>query len=1448
MKNFSNVSKVVTTLLLFLIIGAMEVVKTEAAVQDVKLNSVITIGGASNQSANCITIDSSGNNIVSGVFNSGVDFDPGANSTIFSPTGLQDGFIAKYSATEELVWAKHLRTTTGSSSINVRKHAVDRNGNIVIIGEFKGSVDFDPSSNNQIITANVALAGFYAKYSSTGDLVFAKKFDTINAPEATCYVNDLYIDGVGRIYMTGSTTGPIDLDAGPAALTKIPRVWDDLWFELVDQNGDLIDATVYSGTLTSTSKGTGITLDDAGNIYVGVVFTGLFDADPSNNNTLLTNVLGEDVAVLKFSDMSTFAYAKQFESSTGDVSINDVLVVKNSNNISSIFIGGNYTNSVDLDPDNGNVTKTSQGSTDGYLVKLLASNGSFESGFSFGGSGADKVNSMAYDSWQQSILVGGNFSSLVDFDHSSSNTFKTSNGGLDNYFASYSSTDLSLNFVKSIGGTGKEVLASVFYQPAVKKVGVAGSFENTVDFDPSEAVRSRTSTGIDNFWLSGFDHYITATIENDTIWGIRPTSFGVSANVISDGNNAVTQRGFVYSKSADSVTIELGSSVLVGSGVGNFGTNIRNLSHSTTYYYRAFAKNDLGYVYSTMKSFTTLTPYDTLSAFTAEVTNSKPASVQLNWTLPTNKIRANYFIIVRKDFGVNGNDTTGFRIISVVNRDSLVSDYSYIDNNVNPHRAYEYDVVPSAILVIGPVDKPIEDKVKVEESKIMRVIPTDVTVGTMNEIRDSIRNINFSWIISNFDSTTSKIYVEYGSGSNPSSYAVIDSISRLTLANGGTHRISKLNGQNIQNGIHTIRLRAATTYDPFAPGTASSITFNVDTLKYSSAPIVSTCKDSSYSYTPSVKNTTLGSVFHSIVNPPSGVSFNNTTGVISWTPQSNGSYAFKTIITSSYNSAIRDTQSFNVLVTTCQPPNHYNVKCMFITGGVIESNNQDISNAKVTAFRTDQQLAPDMIMSFEAPIVNNAYSLNLPAGNYKLQFSGVNYATKWHSNATSLQDAQTVNTVCNTNQVIDFNNITSTTGTTNISFSGRVTSSTGANLVASIRFIPVNSVGQIVGNEVEVTSTTNGTFSANVPDDQIYHVYCSSTLFNAQYFDKAPSLVQATTVSATTQNKNAINFVLNPLVTTQYSMNGIIEDANGKRLEGFVIAHRIKDEQGTILTTPEIYSSETAGGTTIDGTWNMTDLKQGTYIVLVVPKDKKHIPGYVNFQSALAPRNWKNATEIPITTQQITPLPTIRLEGTDGTKGIHSWTGNIYNNDAGILKGVKQVEQPSSTITEPGVIIMLNDQNGKVVDYSISSNNGIVNLTNLELGLFEYETSKVGFLPGTGQIEVVEEPDSTGQVVVNRDPNYIPPTSVLDTYSDSYSFINPNPVSTNYQIRLEGAEGDAEVTVVDYLGRIRYLQNYVLNGSIFEATLSAKDLEQGSYKVIVRSGRKTAVTSLVIRR
>lgn len=1447
MKNFFKISQVTLTILLFLIIGAFEVVKSEAAEQNVKLKSVVTIGGTQKQIANSITVDDNGNSIVAGVFKSGVDFDPSPASTIFNPSGIQDGFIAKYSSSEELVWAKHIRTTTNNSSINIRKHAVDYEGNIVIIGEFKGTVDFDPSSFAFEMTANVDLAGFFAKYSSSGELVFARKYDTAYATDGTCYVNDLYIDPVGRIYMTGSTTGSIDLDPGPAALTKIPRVWDDLWFTLVDKNGAMISATILSGT--NSSKGKTITVDENQNVYIGVEFTGIFDADPSHNATLLTSLIGEDAALLKFSSMSTLEYAKQFESSTGNVSISDIVAVKNSNNITSIFLSGNFTSAMDLDPNSGSVIRIAQGSTDMFVGKYLASDGTFEQGFSIGGSGSDISTTLAYDGWQNSILLGGNFSSLVDFDPGSGTNQIPSSGDLDNFFASYSADNLSLNFARTTGGAGKEQLTSIFYNTSLKKFGLAGSFEDSVNFNPDQATTRivRTSQGIDNFWLSGFDHYITATVENDTVWGVRPFSFGVSADVVSDGNNPVTERGFVYSKSADSLTVSLGTKIVVGSGTGLFGTNITNLSHSTVYYYRAYAKNDLGFVYSATKTVSTLQPFDVLSSFNAVIPDTNKVSVRLNWSLQTSAVRSDKFCIVRKDYGINGdNENAPFKVLAVVPRDTTIENYVFTDHGVNPHRKYTYDVVPTALVIIGeqPVEKPTEQ----EKTKITRVVPTETDMGATTEIRDSVRNIHFNWTISAKDSTTSKIYVEYGSGSNPSSYVVIDSISRPLNYNGGTYRISKINGQRIQHGIHTLRLRPASTLTEFSAGISSTITFNVDTLKYNSAPILSACKDSIYTYTPSLKKTTLGSVMHSLLNGPSGVSFNQTNGAIGWTPQSNGNYMFRTVVTSSYNTAIKDTQQFTVTVTTCLPPQWYNQKCTYITGGIITANSQNVVNAKITAHRIDQQINPDMIMTYDAAIVNNSYSLHLPAGNYKLQFSGVNYQSKWHSNGTSIQDAETVTIECNQNQVIDFDNISNSNSTTTMSFGGRVTNAAGANLVASVRFIPVNSAGQATGGKVtEVTSFTTGNYTAvDLDATQKYLVFCSAADFNSQYFDKAPSIVQATTVDVNTQNKSAINFTLNPTVPTQYVMNGLVENVSGQKIESIIIAHRIKDETGKIIPTPEIVSTQTKDGLGAPGAWSLENLKQGTYVILVIPNDKNHVPGYANFQAATAPRSWIDATEIPITTQFTTPIPTIRLEATDGTKGIHKWTGNVYSEAAGLKFGRKQREQPSSTITEPGVIIMLNDNNGKVVDYSISSNNGFVELNNLELGFFEYEASKVGFLAATGQIEVVENSDTTGQVVIQRHPLYGTNASVQEMFSNS--FVYPNPVSSSFQIHLSGAEGDAEVTIMDYLGRIRFVQNYVLTGDVLDATLSAKEFEQGTYKILVRSGRKTAVSSLIIRR
>ena len=113
------------------------------------------------------------------------------------------------------------------------------------------------------------------------------------------------------------------------------------------------------------------------------------------------------------------------------------------------------------------------------------------------------------------------------------------------------------------------------------------------------------------------------TVELKTINNVSVTSAQITSNVIADGKSTVIARGVCYSTS-QYPTIN-NNHTIDGSGLGEFISNLQNLSANTTYYIRAYAQNSIGITYSEQFSFTTLDGLPTV--FTNEVTNISATSV-----------------------------------------------------------------------------------------------------------------------------------------------------------------------------------------------------------------------------------------------------------------------------------------------------------------------------------------------------------------------------------------------------------------------------------------------------------------------------------------------------------------------------------------------------------------------------------------------------------------------------------------------------------------------------------------------------------------------------------------------------------------------------------------------------------------------------------------------------
>ena len=122
------------------------------------------------------------------------------------------------------------------------------------------------------------------------------------------------------------------------------------------------------------------------------------------------------------------------------------------------------------------------------------------------------------------------------------------------------------------------------------------------------------------------------TVTTTTASLVTATSASTGGNVTSNGGNAITERGVVYSTAANPTTSDTKITDATAS-TGSFSTSLTGLASSTTYHIRAYAINSVGTSYGTDESFTTISGAIAPAVTTAAVSDLGSVSVTVGGSL-----------------------------------------------------------------------------------------------------------------------------------------------------------------------------------------------------------------------------------------------------------------------------------------------------------------------------------------------------------------------------------------------------------------------------------------------------------------------------------------------------------------------------------------------------------------------------------------------------------------------------------------------------------------------------------------------------------------------------------------------------------------------------------------------------------------------------------------------
>lgn len=385
-----------------------------------------SVGGIHNDEGHSITLDNSGNILITGIFNDTVDIDPNPLSTYFlEGTWFNNVFILKLDSNGNFIWAKKINYAVARSITS------DKAKNIYLTGSFSFSTDFDLGTNIDTLRNLGNSDAFLLKLDSMGNNIWVKN---IGASSASVDGNCVALDTSENIYVTGNYDGTSDFNPGSSTNLLHSAGSTDVFILKLDNNGNYIWSKKMGGT--GMDRSSELIVDENKNIYTTGFFEYTVDFNPHIVGTYTLNAAyGLNSFVSKLDSSGNFLWAKNIG---GTISNNTATGIAK-DDFNNLYITGSYMNTTDFDPgiDSFYVYMTTFNYHNYAYILKLDSIGNFINVKVFGNGCYNAFSEAVAIDIQGNVLNTGSFYGTGDFDPSNSTQNLTSKGYSDIYVSKF---------------------------------------------------------------------------------------------------------------------------------------------------------------------------------------------------------------------------------------------------------------------------------------------------------------------------------------------------------------------------------------------------------------------------------------------------------------------------------------------------------------------------------------------------------------------------------------------------------------------------------------------------------------------------------------------------------------------------------------------------------------------------------------------------------------------------------------------------------------------------------------------------------------------------------------------------------------------------------------------------------------------------------------------------